>query len=472
MSMSLLAMAEMAGKPLRAVKDPLYRLTRADRTNPGTTPPNQWTWNYDQVGNRTSAQKDSEATTSSYNEKNQLLGTAGGGKMLWRGTLDEPGNVNLTSAAASINGQPARMLAGNVFEAELNLPTGANTVTIQAQDGSGNVATKNYSVNVTGAPTSYTYDANGNLATKTETSILGQQDVWSYAFNALNQLTSVAKNSVSQAAYFYDPVGRRVERVSASTSTRWTYDAEDVVRQTTGQAETLFLHGPQVDEHLAMTNAAGVLTFLHADALQSIVRHTDGAAGVMESLTYDTWGNVQSGTPGLYAFTGREWDSSSQLLYYRSRWYEPREGRFISEDPVYVSARPQIEFDAYAYAAGRPTTFTDPSGTTYIDCIKKIAELMLALEKMRERLEQQANGSKDPVVIKNHQKSIEQLSGRIRELAEQAAKHCKEAGKKAAGMAASMLEAIPRCAMIFVNPCVLRPDLCCNGTFTGGRCEA
>ncbi len=64
--------------------DPLYRLTRTDRTNPGATPPNEWTWNYDAVGNRTSAQKDSEATTSSYNEKNQLTGATGGGKMLWR----------------------------------------------------------------------------------------------------------------------------------------------------------------------------------------------------------------------------------------------------------------------------------------------------------------------------------------------------------------------------------------------------
>ena len=116
-------MRETGKGPLEAVKDPLYRLTRTDRTNPGATPPNQWTWNYDAVGNRTSAQKDSEATTSSYNEKNQLTGATGGGKMLWRGTLDEPGIA--TFSAPTINGQPARMLAGNVLEATLDLPAGA-----------------------------------------------------------------------------------------------------------------------------------------------------------------------------------------------------------------------------------------------------------------------------------------------------------------------------------------------------------
>ena len=78
--------------------DPLYRLTRADRTNPGATPPNQWTWSYDAVGNRTSAQKDSEATTSTHNEKNQLLGTSGGGRMLWRGVLDEPGSATFSAS--------------------------------------------------------------------------------------------------------------------------------------------------------------------------------------------------------------------------------------------------------------------------------------------------------------------------------------------------------------------------------------
>ncbi|HSN44664.1 MAG TPA: hypothetical protein VLR88_11510, partial [Propionibacteriaceae bacterium] len=257
--------------------DPLYRLTRTDRTNPGATPPNQWTWNYDAVGNRTSAQKDSEATTSSYNEKNQLTGATGGGKMLWRGTLDEPGTVNFS--AATINGQPARMLAGNVFEATLDLPTGANNVTIQAQDGSGNIATKVYSVNVIGVPSTHTYDANGNLAAKTEGA-----DSWTYTWNALNQLTAVSKNAVTQATYSYDPLGRRVEKLAGGTTTGWTHAGEDILRQTATavavSTTTRFIHGPGVDEAMAQEDApTGALTYLHVDGLGSVVRHTD-AAGV------------------------------------------------------------------------------------------------------------------------------------------------------------------------------------------------
>jgi len=348
-------MRETGKEPLEAVKDPLYRLTRTDRTNPGATPPNQWTWNYDAVGNRTSAQKDSEATTSSYNEKNQLTGATGGGKMLWRGTLDEPGIA--TFSAPTINGQPARMLAGNVFEATLDLPAGANNVTIQAQDGSGNIATKVYSVNVIGVPSTHTYDANGNLAAKTEGA-----DSWSYSWNALNELIAVTKNAVSVATYQYDPQGRRVERIADST-TGWVYDGEDIIRQNvTASAVTVasrFVHGPGIDEPLAQEEAtAGTWMYLHADGLGSITNHTASSGGIVQSISYDAWGNVQSGSPGTYGFTSREWDAPAEMYYYRARWYDPVQGRFISQDPIGLEGG----LNLYMAMDGNPATLVDPTG--------------------------------------------------------------------------------------------------------------
>ena len=337
---------------LEAVKDPLYRLTRTDRTNPGATPPNQWTWNYDAVGNRTSAQKDSEATTSSYNEKNQLTGATGGGKMLWRGTLDEPGIA--TFSASTINGQPARMLAGNVFEATLDLPAGANNVTIQAQDGSGNVATKVYSVNVIGVPASYTYDANGNLAARTEGA-----DSWTYTWNALNQLTGASKNAVTQAAYSYDPVGRRVEKIAVGVTSVWVYDGQAILRQTAGVAASMFVHGPTIDEPLAEITATAT-EYLHADALGSITSHTTGSGSIAKAISYDPWGKLQGSTPTPFGFTGREWDPVAQLHYYRARWYDSKLGRFVSEDPVHWPDKPNL----YPYVGDDPVNFVDPSGET------------------------------------------------------------------------------------------------------------
>jgi RHS repeat-associated protein len=60
-----------------------------------------------------------------------------------------------------------------------------------------------------------------------------------------------------------------------------------------------------------------------------------------------------------HAFTGREWDRETGLYYYRARYYDPKAGRFISEDPIGFEGG--INF--YAYVANRPTVFRDPDGT-------------------------------------------------------------------------------------------------------------
>jgi RHS repeat-associated protein len=60
----------------------------------------------------------------------------------------------------------------------------------------------------------------------------------------------------------------------------------------------------------------------------------------------------------LFAFTGREWDGDLQLYYYRARWYDPKAGRFISEDP----ARWGADSNLYRYVRNAPGNLLDPSG--------------------------------------------------------------------------------------------------------------
>ncbi len=57
-------------------------------------------------------------------------------------------------------------------------------------------------------------------------------------------------------------------------------------------------------------------------------------------------------------YTGREWDKETGLYYYRARYYDPMEGRFVSKDPIGYGGG--INF--YAYVQNNPINHIDPRG--------------------------------------------------------------------------------------------------------------
>ena len=148
--------------------------------------------------------------------------------------------------------------------------------------------------------------------------------------------------------FAYDPFGRRVRKqvqglapqVPVPLTTTYTYDGEDIVLQLesdgTTATTTKYVHGPGIDEPLAMIRG-GASTFYHADGLGSVVAVSDGNKGIVARYGYDAFGMVSASDPAFantYAYTGREWDKEIGLYYYRARYYDPMEGRFISRDPI------------------------------------------------------------------------------------------------------------------------------------------
>jgi RHS repeat-associated protein len=202
---------------------------------------------------------------------------------------------------------------------------------------------------------SYSYDANGNLVSKVDGS-----STWGYEWTAENELERVTKDGAEVARFAYDPLGRRVEKVAGGVTYRYLYDGQDILKEarTNGSVYT-YVHGPGIDEPLARIDQAGSVAYYHADGLGSIVKVTDATGVVLEERQYDAWGNLEVGAdqPG-YAFTGREWDPETGLYYYRARYYDPRAGRFLSEDPIRFEAGPNF----YAYVRGNPVGRIDPTG--------------------------------------------------------------------------------------------------------------
>lgn len=198
----------------------------------------------------------------------------------------------------------------------------------------------------------YSYDTNGNLISKTDAS-----GSWTYTWNYENRLKQVSKAGGVTVIYAHDALGRRVQRTSSTSgTTKFVYDGADVLRDLDGSGATIadYLNGPGIDNKLRQT-ASGIVSYFATDHLGNTRALTDASG----TLTYDSFGNVTGGSaPSRYTYTSRESDSDTALMHYRARFYDPQQGRFISEDPIQL----QGGVNLYQYVGSNPASLVDPLG--------------------------------------------------------------------------------------------------------------
>jgi RHS repeat-associated protein len=159
------------------------------------------------------------------------------------------------------------------------------------------------------------------------------------------------------------------------TTQRFVYDGEDLILAFSGSTNVLtnrYLYGPATDEILAdekiTTGTAGTVTWSLGDNLGTIrdlvqYNATTGTTTVVNHVRYDTFGQIVGQTNSqfqpYFAYTGREWDPAVGLYFYRARWYDPRAGRFTSEDPLGFAAG---DVNLSRYVGNAATLWVDPSG--------------------------------------------------------------------------------------------------------------
>jgi RHS repeat-associated protein len=308
---------------------------------------------------------------------------------LWRllsssTTIAGPSPVPITSAAYTYADDGNRLSATLPWfaEAYVNDPmerlqqisSAGGPTTIYGYDKVGNRDAGTWVYNdvnqLESTPTyTFTYDVRGNLAAKT-----GEGHTWVYEWNGADQLKRVTRDQVEVATFRYDALGRRIERTGSGRTYSYVYDGEDILREDFSSVieesglldppPHRYVHGPGIDEPLAVMHGTGAHWYYHADGLGSIVTTTDNSGGTVFSRHYDAWGGLgATGSRGEgYAYTGREWDPETELYYYRARYYDPKIGRFISEDPLPLQSRRISELNAYGYVANNPVNLTDPFG--------------------------------------------------------------------------------------------------------------
>jgi len=216
---------------------------------------------------------------------------------------------------------------------------------------------------VTNGQSSFLADPDGFGDTIRETS---GSVVKNYFYRADDRMNSFQGGS-TQAAYYFDALGRRVAKVIDTGTGPFTHSfvhlgAEDrVLMAKSGDGTiTTYIDGQGVDEHLAEVKN-GVGKGYVTDHLGSVLNgeaagtsHSFGLFGESASITPSP-----SSSPVMYGFASREFDAESNLIYNRARMYNPTAGKWLSQDPIGLNGG----LNLYSYAGNNPVLYTDPDGT-------------------------------------------------------------------------------------------------------------
>ena len=201
----------------------------------------------------------------------------------------------------------------------------------------------------------YTYDAEGERTTRTDR-LSGATT--NYSYNGARQLTAIQYPDGTRTTYAYDALGRRLSVSQGGVTTAYVYDGVNArLEYGGGSLAASYVGTGEVDSPLEMTRGSSPYYYLQ-DLQGSVTRLTNAAGSSVASYAYDAFGvpgGPQSTIANPFTYAGREYDSKSGLYYNRARFYEPTTGSFLSADPV-SSGQP------YAYAAGDPVDYSDPSG--------------------------------------------------------------------------------------------------------------
>jgi RHS repeat-associated protein len=214
----------------------------------------------------------------------------------------------------------------------------------------------------------------------------------SWDFDNKMKSADIDANGTADVSFQYDALGRRVARVGSSGS--WVFVqsgqqtiADYVVGNAPSASLYRYVYASYIDEPVVRkgNGTSGPIYYYHRNQLYSIYSVTNSVGAVMERYAYAAYGQPTvldssanaisaSAISNRYCYTGREWDATTGLFYFRARWMSGLIGRFLNRDPNphTIDSPFWDEFSPfglvlhspaiYEFAASTPTTFIDLLG--------------------------------------------------------------------------------------------------------------
>jgi RHS repeat-associated protein len=232
-----------------------------------------------------------------------------------------------------------------------------------------------------GPPTSFCYDANGNLTTASANGSVQESLTWT-SFNQPSDITATPSSS----QFFYNADHQRYEQIASySGSPETTFYVGGLLEKMINSSDTFYRHyipaGNNTVVYTRQLAGANSTYYLTKDHLGStaVITDSNGTSLVKEKFAALGW-NEEATMAGVtrHEFTGQEGldNAGLWLVNMNGRIYNPSGGRFLSPDPFIPDPNNTQSYNRYAYVSNNPLTMIDPSGyfqvcydTTYVPTI-------------------------------------------------------------------------------------------------------
>lgn len=303
--------ASFGGAPLHAVtytRDKLGRISQKVETIGGVT--DTWRYLYDPSGRLTDVEKN--GTNVSHSE------------------YDANGNRTL-----------------------IRTPSGTVAATYDAQDRL-----------LTYGDRTYTYTANGELATETQNG-----HTVTYDYDELGNLRQVELPDGIVIDYVIDGQNRRVgKKVNGVLGQGFLYQtqlAPIAELDGSGNVVSRFVYAsrPNVPDFLIKGGQVYRIVSDHLGSPRLVVNTADGS--IAQRMDYDEHGKVILDTnPGFqpFGFAGGLYDRQTGLVRFGARDYDPEVGRWTARDPIGFAGK---SANLYLYSFGDPVNYIDPNGLSF-----------------------------------------------------------------------------------------------------------
>ncbi len=284
------------------------------------------TFAYDPAGNMTGQTRYSNlaetsvvaSTTFSYDPADQLTGitdkNASGTTLVSYGYVYDAANRVTTETRTWASGASTDTLSyaytNNNQLTGVSHTNGSFSNESFSWDANGNETGTGYTTSTGNEQTaspgwSYTYDADGNMVTATQTST---SDVWTYTYDFRNRMTSAVEKTsggtvLEAVTYTYDALDKRIGIDENGTQTWTLYDGSDPIMDFNGSGSLTmrYLNGPAgdlVDTVLARQSSGGTVAWYLPDRLGTIRDLINNSGSIIDHVDYscvrDGAGRVES----------------------------------------------------------------------------------------------------------------------------------------------------------------------------------